>query len=209
MDAAGVDQGPGSTKASNSNDIDVDTPEINNPIFSNQDNPNKLSTSSGTLYFAYGSNLSLVQMQARCPSSKFVGVGLLSGWRWIINERGYANVVATDEVSNTGVPASYIYGLVYTLTSADEDSLDMYEGVPEAYTKEKLSISFWPEGGQPVVGAGQEAVALVYVDRERTGDGVPWPEYVHRMRRGMQEAGEKGVSESWMRSAFGRWLDMS
>ena len=169
----------------------------------------KSFASPDTLYFAYGSNLSLQQMQARCPSSRFVGVGLLTGWKWIINKRGYANIVAFTEASGSGCSENHIYGLVYTLKPADEDSLDLYEGVSEAYTKEKVSISVWPEGEEVLGNTRQEAVALVYVDRQRTEDGVPRLEYVQRMKRGMLEAGEKGVPESWMRRTFERWFDMS
>ncbi|TGO66710.1 hypothetical protein BELL_0938g00010 [Botrytis elliptica] len=46
-----------------------------------------------TLYFAYGSNLSLKQMKTRCPDSTYVGTGVLQNYRWIVNQRGYANIV--------------------------------------------------------------------------------------------------------------------
>jgi len=36
--------------------------------------------SSKTIYFAYGSNLWLDQMERRCPESKFIGIGLLDDW---------------------------------------------------------------------------------------------------------------------------------
>ncbi|KAF7907216.1 uncharacterized protein EAF01_004803 [Botrytis porri] len=50
-----------------------------------------------TLYFAYGSNLSLTQMQTRCPDSTYIGMGVLQNYRWIVNQRGYANVVFCGE----------------------------------------------------------------------------------------------------------------
>jgi len=52
------------------------------------------------LYFAFGSNLSTDQMLRRCPSSVPVGLGYLPGWRWIINERGYANIVQDDDAGS-------------------------------------------------------------------------------------------------------------
>ncbi|MCJ1421377.1 hypothetical protein MMC32_007740 [Xylographa parallela] len=201
-----VNHGPGNTKADSINDEGIDTPLIDSPVIGNLD---ELLASSNTLYFAYGSNLSLLQMQARCPSSRFVGVGLLNGWKWIINERGYANIVPMREASSPSVSENYIYGLVYVLGPADEDSLDMYEGVPEAYTKEKVAVSLWPEGKDVLDDAGWNAVALVYVDRKRVENGTPRLEYVQRMRRGALEAEKKGVPEPWMRRTFGRWLDMS
>ncbi|KAL7913377.1 hypothetical protein GGI35DRAFT_437270 [Trichoderma velutinum] len=52
---------------------------------------------SEILYFAYGSNLSTEQMRQRCPYSTAVGLGKVTGWRWIINTRGYANIVREGE----------------------------------------------------------------------------------------------------------------
>lgn len=46
-----------------------------------------------SLYFAYGSNLSHTQMKSRCPDSTYVGMGVLQNYRWIVNQRGYANIV--------------------------------------------------------------------------------------------------------------------
>jgi hypothetical protein len=53
-----------------------------------------LITASDKLYFAYGSNLSPEQMARRCPDSIFLGKATLRGYRWQINERGVANIVA-------------------------------------------------------------------------------------------------------------------
>jgi len=33
-----------------------------------------------TIYFGYGSNLWIDQMNRRCPENKYVGVGLLEDW---------------------------------------------------------------------------------------------------------------------------------
>ncbi|KAF4510346.1 hypothetical protein G6O67_002239 [Ophiocordyceps sinensis] len=89
------------------------------------------------LYFAYGSNMSTAQMRQRCPHSTPVGLGLLQGWTWIINERGYANVVATVDVEEAEAEpkAKGVYGLLYLLPPQDEERLDGYEGVPWAYEK--------------------------------------------------------------------------
>ncbi|KAB8300284.1 hypothetical protein EYC80_000484 [Monilinia laxa] len=59
-----------------------------------------------TLYFAYGSNLSLTQMKSRCPNSTYYGLGLLQGYIWIINERGYANIIP-DPHSDPGSTSSH------------------------------------------------------------------------------------------------------
>lgn len=75
------------------------------------------------LYFAYGSNMHVNQMVTRCPGSTFVGKATLRGWKWQINQRGYANVVKTNN------PRNKVEGVVYRLTASDEAQLDLSEGV--------------------------------------------------------------------------------
>ena len=165
-----------------------------------------LSETFPRLYLAYGSNLSLTQMRSRCPSAIYVGVAMLEGWRWLIGERGYANIVpiapssAPDEESR-----HVVYGLVYTLTTEDEARLDTYEGVPWAYQKDTLTITLC-NGGSALEESGQLLDALVYVDKIRTGEGVVRDEYVVRMRRGVQEAKEKGLPIEWMNSSMSKWF---
>ena len=62
-----------------------------------------------TLYFAYGSNLSLAQMASRCPTSTHHALGVLHGYKWIIGKRGYANVIATSN------PPNEVWGMLYWL----------------------------------------------------------------------------------------------
>ncbi len=87
-------------------------------------------------YFAYGSNLAIAQMHQRCPESKFRGLGLLRDYKWIICERGYANICKTSK-SDGG---HKVWGLIFSITDRDVALLDKYEGVPYAYIKEDLEI---------------------------------------------------------------------
>jgi gamma-glutamylcyclotransferase len=36
--------------------------------------------SEQTLYFGYGSNIWIEQMNSRCPDNKYIGVGVLREW---------------------------------------------------------------------------------------------------------------------------------
>ncbi len=83
-----------------------------------------------TTYFGYGSNLWKHQMVKRCPTSEYLGVARLSGYRWIINERGYANVVEMAGNKTEGETKDVVWGLVYKLQREDEQGLDKNEGVP-------------------------------------------------------------------------------
>ncbi|KAL7934456.1 hypothetical protein V8C35DRAFT_300941 [Trichoderma chlorosporum] len=124
---------------------------------------------SEILYFAYGSNLSTEQMRQRCPYSTAVGLGKVTGWRWIINTRGYANIVKEGEDEDVlmergdgkgvqqngkgrmedgeqdeeeGGGESQVYGMLYLLPVEDEERLDQYEGVPWAYEKLHIDASW-------------------------------------------------------------------
>ena len=144
-----------------------------------------------TLYFAYGSNLWQAQMRRRCPTSTFLGIATLARHRWIINARGYANVVCVgdddggdgnDDGGDGNATAPVVWGLVYALRPADEAALDAAEGVPHAYGKASLGCEFWArDGGGGDGGGGVQRTMLVYVDGRRTAAGVPRAEYVDRM----------------------------
>jgi gamma-glutamylcyclotransferase len=73
------------------------------------------------LYFGYGSNLWIDQMTRRCPDSKLVRLGILRDWKWIINGRGYANVIEP--------PKDVVYRLVFEISPSDVDEalLDGFE----------------------------------------------------------------------------------
>ncbi|KAL9595037.1 MAG: hypothetical protein Q9219_006687 [cf. Caloplaca sp. 3 TL-2023] len=164
------------------------------------------------LYFGYGSNLWLAQMSLRCPSSTYVGIARIKGYRWIINSRGYANIVATPET-----PASEVYGFVYRLTSADEARLDKNEGthlVPPAYTKEMMRAEVWVAGDQiSVAGVGDDGLVtgkveelLVYIDRVRTVDGIPRDEYVERINMGIVDAMDTGIPRGYIDDVLRRYI---
>ncbi len=145
---------------------------------------NSSTRTSSSLYFGYGSNLWLLQMAQRCPSSVYLGVAILHDWRWIINARGYANVVPS--------PGDLVYGLLYNLSEEDEESLDINEGVPYAYVKRNIDVEFWGEGSA-LEGKGKVVRGLVYVDEKRVLEGTPKEEYVYRMNMGISDAVGKGV----------------
>ncbi|KAK5010452.1 hypothetical protein LTR28_009842 [Elasticomyces elasticus] len=103
-------------------------------------------------------------MSLRCPTSTHLGLARLSGFTWLINTRGYANVVASTH------PSDAVYGLVYGLAAADEARLDANEGVPLAYTKEYMGVEFWRrgDGGGADAAEPERVQVLVYIDRRRT-----------------------------------------
>ena len=129
-----------------------------------------------TLYFAYGSNLWLKQMTLRCPSSGKVGAGILYSHKWGITSRGYANVYPSSD--------HVVYGIVYTLSEADEVKLDGYEGVSGgSYMKKDLEVELLSTEGE-----GKMIRCLVYIDPRPEGQFKPRKEYIHRINSGLKDA---------------------
>ncbi|CAG7852479.1 SubName: Full=Uncharacterized protein {ECO:0000313/EMBL:CCA75414.1} [Serendipita indica DSM 11827] len=138
------------------------------------------------LYFAYGSNLSLKQMEKRCPDSSKLGIAVLPQYRWGISCRGYANIYQSDE--------HVIYGVLYTLSAKDEKYLDRMEGVAiGCYDKFELEVIMYDDyisnRDNPV-----KRSALVYID-PRLEEGRPKEEYIGRMKAGLEDA---QLPEGWV-----------
>jgi hypothetical protein len=176
------------------------------------------ASTTPTIYFGYGSNLWLHQMKTRCPTSTYQGIARLRSYKWIINDRGYANVVPSNSNSNSNsIPnqqankkqtthdyTTEVYGLVYSLQPSDEARLDKNEGVPVAYTKELLECDFWAsdstehklDTSKPPSERAKKM--LVYIDRKRTEPSTPRQEYVYRMNQGIRDAVRLGVPEGYV-----------
>lgn len=170
-------------------------------------NPNPTS-----LYFGYGSNLWLEQMAERCPESTFVGVARLRNYRWMITARGSANPVQLDSSSDPEDEEKHVWGIVYTLTKADEARLDKNEGVPHSHTKEVHDMEFWAadlENVEKRVNIGaipEKKPMLLYIDRERTTDGKPREEYVYRMNMGIADALKAGIPSSYVEKVMRKFI---
>ena len=121
------------------------------------------------LYFAYGSNMLSHQMEQRCPGAKVVAIGLLRGWRFLINSRGVASIVP-DETGS-------VRGVVWELSDEHLRALDGYEGVPDWYRRRIMTVVL-PEQG--------EAECVTYIDESEGGDkpGPPRAGYLEKILEG-------------------------
>ena len=107
-------------------------------------------------YFAYGSNMDLVQMAERCPGARVLDGGCLAGVRFIITSRGYGSVVPDA--------GSVVFGILWDITAHDELSLDVYEGVPKGlYRRSQVTVT---------TTGGKNTDALAYV-AAHTDHGAP------------------------------------
>lgn len=144
----------------------------------------------------------------------------LVNYRWHINERGYANVVAA--------PGHWVDGLVYEINSVDEAKLDINEGVSKnAYTKLYMNVHLrrapstlyrrptsWivnrggpskifrqaKQDGQRTAEHAQHWVqkVLVYISLNYVQDSPPKDEYVNRINFGVADAKALGMEEDYI-----------
>lgn len=125
-------------------------------------------------YFAYGSNMDMEQMRRRCPGAVCIDTAVLHGWKFALDEVGYATVVPEAGAS---VP-----GLLWTLTDADEAALDTYEGV-RSRCYEKVTLSVVPKRTYV------PTQALVYVSLRGANEGARVQGYLERIVHAAAQAG--------------------
>ena len=170
------------------------------------------SLNEDTTYFGYGSNLWRHQMVQRCPTSEYLGIARLNQYRWIIDDRGYANIVQIPAPSIHPDAYDYtheVWGLVYRLQPEDEARLDVNEGVPVAYTKEDLTCDFWPgtdASPSDVHAAPQPRSMLVYINRDRITEAPPKEEYIYRMNMGVRDALVAGMPREYVGQVIRRFI---
>lgn len=109
---------------------------------------------------------------------------------WIINQRGYANVIPSS--------GDYVYGFIYELSPTDEASLDTYETAPIIYDKKIHPVQLRTSPGDGETAAKKTIDALVYIDPVNTSRDVPKTEYIHRINMAVQDGLENGVPQSYI-----------
>jgi len=129
-------------------------------------------------YLAYGSNLNLRQMAARCPRSEWIGSGELSGYELLYKGSKTGAYLTIEEKDGGKVPVG-----VFLVTPADEKRLDRYEGCPTFYYKKELEITI-PEDGKRV-----KRTAFIYIMHEDRPLGLPTQYYVDTCMKGYEDFG--------------------
>ncbi|HME45025.1 MAG TPA: gamma-glutamylcyclotransferase family protein [Syntrophorhabdales bacterium] len=137
-----------------------------------------------TLYFAYGSNMDLLQMGDRCPGAVTVSRAELPSYRFIINTGGVATVVPD--------PPSTVQGLLWKISKKDERSLSRYEGVKHGIYKKAFVRVRLPNG--------TTTRALIYVAAD-SHQGTARPGYLEKVVSGAEGC---GLPESYI-DQLKRW----
>ena len=128
----------------------------------------------GKLYVAYGSNLNLGQMAARCPSATNYGVGLLNNWELL-----YRGVEGNAHATIARKKGSSVPVLAWNIEPLDERRLDRYEGYPRYYFKQNVMVDI----------GTQKKKALVYIMDPSKKAARPSASYVDTIRQGYIENG--------------------
>ena len=127
-----------------------------------------------TLYFAYGSNMDLYQMNYRCPSSEVIGKATLNDYKLAFRGHGFATVLPS--------PGDAVQGVLWRIASEDERRLDFYEDYPRHYEKETVTV-------YAADGTSQEV--MVYIMAAPLKDRItpPSPPYLEGILRGCEQNG--------------------
>ena len=92
------------------------------------------------LYFAYGSNLDVAQMEARCDAPILVGIAFLAHHRFV-----FAGTSPNRENMGVGsmraAPNKQLAGVIWSISDSDLKALDAREGFPNRYQRELMEIT--------------------------------------------------------------------
>lgn len=131
-----------------------------------------------TLYFAYGSNMNLHQMEDRCPDAQVVGNVHLEGYRLAFRGNGSGCGVATILPE----PGSRVEGVLWRVSGEDERNLDCYEGYPRLYGKETIRV-------QDRQGENYEVMVYTMQPPYKECPATPSQSYLRGILQGCQQNG--------------------
>ena len=117
-------------------------------------------------YFAYGSNLNLEGMKARCADCVPAGTATLDDWS--LTFRGVADIERLQ--------GRRTYGALWGISDRDLERLDSYEGYPRVYRRRLVSVRV----GEREVGALTYVMDDDYV-------GLPSSFYYETIRQGYEQ----------------------
>lgn len=146
-----------------------------------------------TLYFAYGSNINLEQMEHRCPDAQLVGPVTLQNYVLQFRGSGFATVSPKK--------GSVVHGLLWKLTPESEQALDRYEGYPRHYIKETVTV-------QTVDGSKIPVMAYIMAEPLCRQPALPSPYYYRAIQQGFEANGlpVESLEEAWNRTIDEIWL---
>ncbi|MBQ9377114.1 MAG: gamma-glutamylcyclotransferase [Schwartzia sp.] len=125
-------------------------------------------------YLAYGSNLHVKQMAFRCPSAQVEGISTIEDYELVFRGRYEGAVATIQPKEGSSVPV-----VVWSITPADEEALDWYEGFPRLYIKQMFEVEL----------NGDAINAMAYVMTPGRMYGKPAPSYLRTISTGYETFG--------------------
>ena len=121
-----------------------------------------------TYYIAYGSNIDPNVMKYRCPKSQLVGISTLKDYKLAFDTHATIEKGAVTPVA------------LWKIHKDDWRSLDVYEGYPSYYRREKKVVQY----------KGEVIDAVIYImNREGKTYRPPAPSYVENVKKGYTATG--------------------
>lgn len=141
-----------------------------------------LSSTKPVLYFAYGADMNVEQIAARCSKPKFVAIARLADHE--IAFFGHSERWDGAQESLRPKPGATLFGVVYELSPSAFDRLDAWQGVKLDGTGAYFHIP------AEVVGLdGRSYSTLTYKKAEMRDQGLPSQEYLGHIMTGAQAHG--------------------
>ena len=126
-------------------------------------------------YFAYATNLSKKQMQARCPDSRPKFVATLPNYKLVFT--GWYREWKGGKAGIQSFRGGKVRGAVYEVTDACLRQLDRYEA---GYSR--LNVTVFDEDNEP-------HQAVTYINSSRLEESSPSKEYALVIRQGYSDWG--------------------
>jgi gamma-glutamylcyclotransferase len=128
------------------------------------------------LYFAYGSNMLTNRLCARTPSAIALESGFIQGYQILFDKvssdgSGKGGIVPTND------SLSVVYGVVFSMDSAEVTCLDRLEGVGTGYSKSNVTVFTETASYQ----------AFTYIAVARKASLIPYDWYMALVVRGAIE----------------------
>ena len=131
-------------------------------------------------YIAYGSNLSLSNMKACCPSAKKAGVTQIVDYELLFKGNRGHFFLTIEPKKGSIVPAG-----IWKIAGSDQRQLDRYEGYPTLYYKTTMELPM----GSLTAGNIILVTAFVYIMYEDFPCGVPDKRYYNICLNGYDDFG--------------------
>src|SRR6056297_3033351 len=142
------------------------------------------------LYFAYGSNMSIVRLRERVPGARRVGTGTLQYHDLRFHKRG-ADGSAKCDAFYTGDANHSVYGSLFVIDPAEKPALDAAEGLGVGYGEKPVSVA---------VGKQQHIEALTYYALAIDETLNPYSWYVQHVLIGARETACPPPYLAWIES---------